>query len=102
MGVRPSGERTASPAAAWSSRLALRGGCRCAGKIDDVGGARRAEVGEDRALVLRARKERLPGGEVLAPMDVARRDRGEPGLADPREELVPVEQLEAVDGGGEL
>src|SRR5262245_3501224 len=65
-------------------------------------GAGRPEVVDHRSLVLAAGDERLPGGEMLEAMEVARRNHRQARPSDPAEQLVSVEELEAVDGRGEL
>ena len=57
----------------------------------------RAQVGDDLLLVLGAGQRGLPGREVLEAVEVAVRDDRQPRLGDPREEVVPVDELEAVD-----
>src|SRR5581483_2616956 len=58
---------------------------------------RRAKVGDDLALLLCAGEERLPPVQVLGTMEVAGGDRREPALGRPSVEVVPVEELPAVD-----
>lgn len=68
----------------------------------EVRGPRRLEVRDDRRLVLRARQQRLPGRQMLEAVEVAARDRCVPRARDPREQRVPVEELEPIDELGQL
>jgi transketolase len=61
----------------------------------------RAEVRNDRLLILCARDQRLPAAEVLRSVEVAARDGGKPRLGDPGEQIASVEELVAVDEVGE-
>jgi hypothetical protein len=66
------------------------------------GRPRRAEVGDDGPGVLRARKQRLPAVQVLRPVEVAVRDGRQAALGRPAVQVVPVEELPAVDAVAEL
>jgi hypothetical protein len=87
-------------------------GCRCTGlsvvglRSERDGGrlhaaevhrARRAEVVDDGVLVLLARNQRLPAGEMFRAVEVAAGDARQSGLGDPAEELLSVEQLDAIE-----
>src|SRR5918996_1439753 len=89
--ARPLGHARARPSGGRELRFGLE-----AREVDRSPGA---QIADDGVLVARPGHERLPAGEVLAAMEVARRDRGEATLRDPAEEHIPVEELEPV---GEL
>ena len=56
-----------------------------------------AQVRDDLLLVLGTGQRGLPRREVLEAVEVAVRDDRQARLGDPREEVVPVDELEAVD-----
>jgi hypothetical protein len=69
-------------------------GCSRAGQEHGPG---RAQVVDERLLVLLAGNERRPTGKLFGPMQVAEGDARQPGLRDPTEELTPVEELDAIE-----
>jgi hypothetical protein len=62
---------------------------------------RGAEAGDDLPLVARAGQERFPADEMLDPVEVAGRDGRQLRLGHPAVDLMPVDQLEAVDEAAE-
>ena len=63
----------------------------------DVNGGGRSEVRENGRFTLRTWNDRLPVPQVLESMEVASRDIRKPRLGNPREDVMPVDELEAVD-----
>src|ERR687891_2378352 len=72
------------------------------GEGQEVGGLPRAQVSDHSPLRPGAGEKRLPGGEMLQAVEVAAGDGRKPARSDPREDVVAVEQLYAVDERREL
>src|SRR5919201_3116718 len=91
-GAGEPGSRTGSPAGS-GRKLGGRGERLHAGQGHAAPGA---EMLDDRLLLRRARKERLPGREVIAVVEIARGHDRQSCPRDPLEDLVPIDELEAI------
>src|SRR5262245_3082922 len=99
-GIRGTDETEPASVAKAGVRL---GGCLESSlrKADEVGGQVGAQVVDDGALGCRAGEDRLPGDQVLGPVEVSGGDTAQAGSGDPREEVLPVDELVPVDEAGE-